>query len=252
VSNVTSVDVSGSGPARPQTDPSVDFDTHPPVPVDAYERTVKSVNVGYELFLTLTHSALRAVGRSDLQVLVVGAGGGAEIEAVLPANRGWRLTGVDPSQDMLALARRRAEWLGVSDRVSLIRGTVEDLPADAAFDAATCLFVLHFLPDDDKRALLRGIARRLRPGGSLILATGARVAIAESLRADVLGIWQHYGQLAGMPAEQMRSTIDRLLEQQLTATAQADQVRLLHEAGFAHVGQLLSVFDGGLVAWIAR
>ena len=153
---------------------------------------------------------------------------------------------------MLTLARGRAERLGVTDRLSLIRGTVQDLPPDPAFDAATCLFVLHFLPDEDKRALLRGIARRLRTGASLIIASGTRVAIDDNLRADVLGIWQQYGQLAGMPADQMRATIDRLLQQQATATAEADYVRLFHEAGFGHVAQLLSVLDGGLVAWIAR
>ena len=63
------------------------------MPLDEYERTVKAVNVGYELFLALTHSALRAMGGSDLRVLVVGAGGGAEIEAFLPSNPGWHLTG---------------------------------------------------------------------------------------------------------------------------------------------------------------
>ena len=250
--DVTSGDMSRAGWARPETAPAADFDTRPPVPIDEYEQTVKSVNVGYDLVLTLTHSALRRVGRSDMHVLVVGAGGGAEIETFLPSNNGWKLTGVDPSLNMLALARSRAERLGVTDRVSLVEGTVQDLSTDAGFDAATCLFVLHFLADDEKLALLHGVARRLRKGGSLIVATGSRVGIDESLRADAVGIWQHYGQLAGMPAEKMAAIIDRLLQQQITATPQADYVRLLHEAGFEHVGQLLSVFDGGLVAWIAR
>jgi hypothetical protein len=43
--------------------------------------------------------------------------------------------------------------------VTLIRGTVEVLPIDMRFDAATCLFVLHFLTDVDKLARSRsGIA----------------------------------------------------------------------------------------------
>jgi len=33
-----------------------------------YEHIVKSVNVGYELFFTLSHSFPRSLGRSDLNV----------------------------------------------------------------------------------------------------------------------------------------------------------------------------------------
>lgn len=230
----------------------VNFDTRPPMPVDAYAHTVQSVNVGYQLFLALSHSCLRSLAKQELQLLVVGAGGGAEIEAFLPPNPGWRLTGVDPSQDMLALARGRTERSGVADRVCLVRGAVDDLPADAVFDAATCLFVLHFLADDDKRALLRGIALRVRLGAPVLVASATRVSVDEALRADVLGTWQQYGQLAGMQAERMAATIAELTRQQALATAESDYVRLFHEAGFAHVAQLLSVFNGGLVAWLLR
>jgi tRNA (cmo5U34)-methyltransferase len=35
------------------------------------------------------------------EVLIVGAGGGREIEALAPSDKAYRLTGVDPSGDML-------------------------------------------------------------------------------------------------------------------------------------------------------
>jgi len=73
-----------------------------------------------------------------------------EIERFLPRNPGWHITGVDPSHDMLALTQTKAEPLGVAERVTLIRGTVEVLPIETRFDAATCLFVLHFLTDAAK------------------------------------------------------------------------------------------------------
>jgi tRNA (cmo5U34)-methyltransferase len=62
---------------------------------------------------------------------------------------------------MLALTQAKAEQFGVAERVTLIRGTVEVLPIDKRFDAATCLFVLHFLTDAAKLALLRAVAGRL-------------------------------------------------------------------------------------------
>ncbi|MCA1645312.1 MAG: class I SAM-dependent methyltransferase [Chloroflexi bacterium] len=234
------------------TPQSVDFDRRPPMPVAEYEQTVKRVNVGYELVYTLVNCFLRALGRPDLHVLVVGAGGGAEIERLLPANPGWRMTGVDPSQDMLALAQAKAEHLGVAGRVRLILGTVEDLPTGARFDAATCLYVLHFLPDEAKLALLQAVAARRHSDAPVLLAVGARVQIDDALGEDLLGAWQQYGELAGMPAERMAATIHELMAQQVRASAEQDYVRLLREAGYQHVGSVLSVMAGGMEAWIAR
>jgi tRNA (cmo5U34)-methyltransferase len=182
----------------------------------------------------------------------VGAGGGAEIERFLPTNPGWRLTGVDPSQDMLALAQARAERLGVSGRVTLIRGTVDDVPTDARFDAATCLFVLHFLPDEAKLALLRAIAARRRTGAPVLLASGARAQADDALGKDFIGAWQQYGEMAGLPSDRMAAIIQNLIGQQIGATAEHDYARLLHEAGFEHVASILSVMAGGIGAWIAR
>src|SRR6266545_5596440 len=105
-----------------------DFDVRPPMPVNEYEQTVRQVNMGYDFLFTLAHCFLQAQRRPQLELLVVGAGGGAEVERFLPDNPGWRLTGVDPSQDMLDLARAKVERLGVGQRATLIRGTVEDLP----------------------------------------------------------------------------------------------------------------------------
>jgi tRNA (cmo5U34)-methyltransferase len=156
----------------------VDFDARPPMPVSEYEQTVRRINVGYDLTFTLVGCFLRALRKPNLELLVVGAGGGAEIERFLPENPDWRLTGVDPSRDMLAVAQAKVERLGLGDRVTLIQGTVETLPTEARFDAATCLFVLHFLPDEEKLALLRGIAARLRPD-----APAAAVGLVNMLAA---------------------------------------------------------------------
>jgi tRNA (cmo5U34)-methyltransferase len=238
----------------PMTDASqsVDFDRRPPVPVDEYRVIVKQVNVGYELVLALVHSFLRALRQDDLHVLVVGAGGGAETEWLL-SNPGWRMTGVDPSRDMLALAQTRAEQLGVTDRVSLVQGTIHDIPAAARFDAATCLFVLHFLGDADKLELLREINARRRAAGPLLLAAGTSGELDPALRSDFVAAWQQYGELAGMPADRMAQVIGDLeARRERASTAQDTYVRLLHEAGFEHVASVLSVLAGRLSAWVAR
>jgi tRNA (cmo5U34)-methyltransferase len=230
---------------------SMDFDARPPMPVGEYAQTVRRVNVGYDLLFTLTQSFLRALDQPQLELLVVGVGGGAEIERFLPDNPGWRLSGVDPSREMLALAQSKVEELGLRERVTLLRGTVDDLATEVRFDAATCLFVLHFLPDEAKRETLRGIARRLRPGAPVLVASGGRVGVGD-LGADFRGAWQRYGEVMGMPAEQMAAIIDGLVAQQANATAAEDYERLLHEAGFNHVASFFNVMSGGIGAWIAR
>ncbi len=231
-------------------EPPVDFDARPPMPVAEYEATAQRVNVGYELLFLLTHCFLRALDQPDLDLLVVGVGGGAEIARFLPDNPGWHLTGVDPSQEMLALAQAKAEQLGVQERVTLIRGTVEDLPSQVRFDAATCHFVLHFLPDDAKLALLRAVATRLHPDAPVLVASGARLDEGE-LRDDLRAAWQQYGERLGMPAEQMTATLEQLMARQADATTAEGYRRLLREAGFTRVAQFFSVL-GVIGGWVAR
>lgn len=100
-------------------------------------------------------------------VLVVGAGGGLDTQALAKAGPGWRFTGVDPAAKMLDLARH---ILGEEmQRVELIEGGVDAAP-DGPFDGATMILVLGILPDDgSKLATLRDIHRRLKPGAPFIL-----------------------------------------------------------------------------------
>ncbi len=227
----------------------VDFDARPPMPVTEYEQTVKRVNVGSDLVMATTRCFLRALHQPELDLLVVGAGGGEEVERFLPENPGWRLTGVDPSRDMLTLAQAKVERLGVRERTTLIQGQVADLPAGARFGAATCLFVLHFLPDDEKLTLLREIAARLRLGAPLLLAAGSRPDFGE-LRDDFLGAWQEYGESMGMPAERMAAMIQGIVTGP-NRTTEEDYERLLREAGFTQVARYFSALNG-MSAWLAR
>ena len=97
-------------------------------------------------------------------VLEVAIGTGLNL-AHYPA--GIRLTGVEWSPAMLALARRRAAHL---DReVDLREGDAQalDFP-DGVFDTVVCTFSLCAIPDD--RRAVTEMARVLRPGGLLLLA----------------------------------------------------------------------------------
>ena len=101
----------------------------------------------------------------DARVLDVATGTGAVAERLV-RRYGCRVTGIDQSADMLAAARERLERAGVAGRVTLVEGEAESLPfPDAAFDALTVTYLLRYV--DDPAAVLRELARVVRPGGAL-------------------------------------------------------------------------------------
>lgn len=81
------------------------------------------------------------------------------------------LTGIDLSEEMLALARRRAARL--RREVDLREADAHDLPfEDKSFDSVVCTYSLCGIPDP--RRALAEMKRVLRPGGRLILVDHIR------------------------------------------------------------------------------
>lgn len=104
---------------------------------------------------------LHAIGAD--RIVDVGCGTGilaARIQATLhPAE----VTGVDPSEGMLANARRR------SSAVNWLEGTAEVLPlADGSVDAVTSSTAFHFF---DQPAALAEFHRVLAPGGIVVVGS---------------------------------------------------------------------------------
>ena len=95
---------------------------------------------------------------------VLDAGCGTGLLAAELAARGYRVTGVDASEAMLARAR-----LLLGPDATLIRATLPDLPLEATFDAVTCtLDGFTYLAPTALAPTVKAIARVLRPGGFLV------------------------------------------------------------------------------------
>ena len=90
-------------------------------------------------------------------VLDVATGTGLVAAELL--RRGFRVTGLDQSAEMLAVARAR-----FGDRVELVEASAEMLPfAAGTFDHLTFTYLLRYV--DNPGATLAELARAVRPGG---------------------------------------------------------------------------------------
>src|SRR5690606_27219176 len=138
-----------------------------PAAVAGYRRRARQQVPGLDDLHRMTGLLLAEHAPADARVLVLGAGGGMELEVLTRMQPGWRFVGVDPSAEMLDLARTS---LGdAASRVDFHRGYIDSAPG-GPFDAAVCLLTLHFLPAPARLETLRAIAARLRPGAPLVAA----------------------------------------------------------------------------------
>ena len=78
------------------------------------------------------------------------------------------VVGVDASEGMLAIARRKVREKGLAGRIALLRADVLQLPfPDCAFDAAVVAFGLRNI--SDRQRGVRELIRAVRPGGKLLV-----------------------------------------------------------------------------------
>jgi demethylmenaquinone methyltransferase/2-methoxy-6-polyprenyl-1,4-benzoquinol methylase len=90
---------------------------------------------------------------------VLDVASGTGLVAAELRRRGFAVTAVDQSPEMLAVARKR---FGAA--VELVQASAEELPfADAAFDHLTVTYLLRYVADP--RATVAELARVVRPGG---------------------------------------------------------------------------------------
>ena len=103
--------------------------------------------------------------RPGERLLEIGCGGGLLLRDAIAL--GAAATGIDHSEEMVALARERAPGAEV------VLASAEDLPfADAAFDGLAMSVVFMFLPDPD--LVLRECRRVLAPRGRIAVYTSSR------------------------------------------------------------------------------
>lgn len=165
----------------------------------------------------------------DGRVLVLGAGGGLELQAFAGAQPGWRFAGVDPSAQMLALAR---QTLGALEaRVDFHQGYIDSL-AEGHFDGATCLLTLHFLPREERLRTLEQLWQRLAPGAPLVVAHHSVPEGEERMRW--LQRYAAFAEASGVAREQAQGAVAAIDERLPLLSPEQDEA-LLRQAGFEGV-----------------
>ncbi|MDQ6773242.1 MAG: bifunctional 2-polyprenyl-6-hydroxyphenol methylase/3-demethylubiquinol 3-O-methyltransferase UbiG [Candidatus Dormibacteraeota bacterium] len=117
-------------------------------------------------------------------VIDIGCGGGLLAEQL--ARLGCRVTGVDPSEASLAVARVHAVREGLE--ITYVRSDGEALPfADAAFDIAVCCDVLEHVHDLEQ--VISETSRVLMPGGLYMYDTINRTLRSRVVVIQLLQEW---------------------------------------------------------------
>ncbi len=193
----------------------------------------------------MTHVLLAEHVPLQGRVLVLGAGGGMELKAFAEASPTWRFTGVDPSAEMLGLAKRT---LGVelSAHVDLIKGYMDSAP-DIAFDGATCLLTLHFLSAEARLQTLCALKRRLTPGAPLIIAHHS-VPSEPLEKHRWFQRWAAFVAARGLVGETAAARADSIANR-LPTLSPEQEVAMLEEAGFERPGLFYAALS--FRGWVA-
>jgi demethylmenaquinone methyltransferase / 2-methoxy-6-polyprenyl-1,4-benzoquinol methylase len=180
-------------------------------------------------------------------VLDVATGTGAVARELL-AQKGCTVVALDQSPEMLAEARRR-----LPADVTLVEAGAEKLPfPDAAFDALTFTYLLRYV--EDPAAVLREVARVVRPGGTI---AGLEFAVPHGVWRPLWELYVRVGlpaagrvlspgwaEVGGFLGPSIRDFYERYPEDRL--------LELWWDAGMRDVRARRLSLGGGIVTWGRR
>jgi demethylmenaquinone methyltransferase/2-methoxy-6-polyprenyl-1,4-benzoquinol methylase len=173
---------------------------------------------------------------------------GTGLVAAELVRRGFRVTGVDQSPEMLARARER-----FGERVDLVETSAESLPfADGSFDHLTFTYLLRYVADP--AGTLAELARVVRPGG---IVASLEFGVPEGVARSAWELYVRAGlPLAGRALRNGWSEVGDFLGGSIRSYWQAypldRQLELWRAAGIGEVEVRRLSLGGGVVMWGSR
>ena len=213
-----------------------------------YEDLARKAVFGYDQLFTMVLSLLVENQNETANIMVVGCGTGMELTTFGKHMQNWQLTGVDPSLEMINLAKANIDDHGLNKRVTLYNGFVDSLPEEEKYNAATLIFVLRFIADDRKKlSLFKDIAKRLRTGAKLVLVDQYGDPSSEYFQ-EMYKAWGHFMKLRGVPSELAINIAVQAADKGFFT--ESGIIELLLEAGFKKPIRFYNTFMLG--GWVVQ
>ena len=187
-----------------------------------------------------------AVGPGS-RVLDIATGTGA-VALELIRQKGCEVVGLDQSAGMLAVARER-----LPGSVELVEASAEELPFDdATFDALTFTYLLRYV--DDPAATLRGLARVVKPGGTV---AGLEFAVPRGVwhplwRVYVDAVLPAAGRFVSPAWHEVGGFLSGSIRGFWRRYPLSLQIELWRQAGIEDVRHRRLSLGGGIVVWGRR
>ena len=194
-----------------------------------YEEGRRRLIPCFDDFYGMVMKLLAFPPHAHIRVLDLGAGTGILSAMIAEAFPNARITLVDISSEMLALARQK---LGDDRRIRYLQANIALLALPGEFDAVVSALAIHHLKDDEKHALYGDIHKSLAPGGIFINA--------EQVLGPTAVLEKHYDDIWLDEVHALEVTGDELVEarrrmaEDRPATLEV-QLAWLREVGFRQV-----------------
>ncbi len=197
-----------------------------------YDDEITTVIPGYDTLHELTMHILSAHLPDPSHVMVAGIGTANEAINLTKNFPTLKVTGFDVSDEMLKTASTKIESLGVGDRITLVKGTAEDID-HKSFDAATSMLVMHFVARNDKFKYLRSIADRLKPGGAFVSAEVVGYKDESDFESH-LGVWESFQRANRERTQDIPETLEHI-RNDLALLTRDETTDLMKQAGFKDI-----------------